>query len=186
MADDEPENDRPARCTGITAKGTQCQKHAIPNGEKCAHHSFSVPGRPGKLTDQITTQIVEIVLEGNYRETAAQIVGVNKTTLYRWIARGEEHDSDGKVPAGEQIYVDFCHALKSAEAYAEALLLRHASSGGFGWQAPMTVLERKYPNRWGRRDTHKVEHSGTVKHDLESMSDEQLRELADGLDAKRT
>lgn len=186
MADDDTPDDGPARCEAITAKGSQCLKRALPNGDRCAHHMFVVPGRPSKLTPVITQQVVEAVLEGNYRETAAQMIGVSKRTLYNWIARGEEHVDSDRVPPSEALYVDFLHALKSAEAYAESLLLRHASSGGFGWQAPMTVLERKYPDRWGRRDTHKVEHSGSVKHDLQSMPVSELEALASGLAAKRS
>jgi hypothetical protein len=46
------------------------------------------------------------------------------------------------------------------------------------------LLKARDPTKY--RENVKVEHSGSISHDLAAMSDEQLRALADGLDAKRT
>lgn len=163
MADDE----RP-RCTGRTAQGRPCRNMPLPGTSRCWAHSFRVPGRPSKLTPAIQEAIVLLVLEGNYLETAAQSVGVSERTLHRWLRRADdveakalEHvtDDDGPVdlyslvdPA-EWTYLDFRHALKSAQAWAETELVRTVRNYAVigGWQAFMTILERLHPTRWGRR-----------------------------------
>lgn len=166
-------------CTGKRADGRPCRQAPMPGTTRCWHHSFRVPGRPRKLTPDLSERIIDAVLEGNYLETAAQVAGVNKTTLYRWLRRGDdleaialEHIDDDDVELADVyeltdpddwVYLDFRHALKSAEAYAETELLRQARAGAPGWQAPMTVLERRHPRKWGRRDATKV----TVEGELE-------------------
>lgn len=162
------------RCSGRTANGQRCRRKAEEGSTRCAQHGYRMPGRPSKLTPELTEAIVFLILEGNYLETAAQACGVDVATLYRWqrrageaIAKAEERVEDGEKLLGEGIYehtdpadwpyLDFRHALKSAEAYAETELLRRAAAGGFGWQAPMTVLERRHPSHWRRRDRLEVE-----------------------------
>jgi hypothetical protein len=174
------ERDKPNPCTGKTATGRPCKAAPVPGTTRCWHHSFKVPGRPSKLTPELTERILDAVLEGAYLETAAQAVGINKTTLYRWLRRADdveatalEHvDTDNPnvtladlydhIDPAEWVYLDFRHALKSAEAFAELELLRLTTRdhGGQPWQAYMTVLERRHPAKWGRRD--KVTHDGAV------------------------
>lgn len=164
MADDD--NERRTRCSATTAQGTRCRKMALPGSSKCAHHSFKVPGRPTKLTADLTDRILDAVLAGAYLETSAQAVGISKSALHNWLRRGEELEAlarehmepdapeteiyDRTDPA-EWIYLDFLHSLKSAEAYSEIDLLQRVRGAGLGWQAFATILERRFPDRWGRR-----------------------------------
>lgn len=164
MADDDAE--RRVQCSAITANGTRCRKLALPGATKCAHHSFRVPGRPSKLTAELIERILDPVLAGAYLEVAAQAVGVSRGSLYGWKRRAEdleaaarEHmtadDAETRVydltPPEQWVYLDFLHALKSAEAYSEIDLLGRVRSAGLGWQAFATILERRFPDRWGRR-----------------------------------
>jgi hypothetical protein len=164
-----------AYCSAKTASGRPCNRTPLRGTTRCWSHSFKVPGRPTKLTADIQERILDAVLEGNYLEVAAQAVGVNKTTLYRWLRKADELEAkalehfDDELPEpgdlyqhtdpADWVYLDFRHALKSAEAFSETDLLRRASAGANGWQAPMTVLERRHPSRWRRRDTttHELE-----------------------------
>lgn len=175
--DEKP--DRP-HCTGTTARGTRCTKYAQPGSTRCAHHGFNVAaiGRPSKLTPEVADAIVGLVLEGNYLTTAAEANGVTLRTLERWNRRADdleaaalEHvDPDATdvdlyehVDPSEWLYLDFRRALKSAAAYAEAELLRMVRNPGFGpWQAAMTILERRKPDHWRRRDTRELEVPGGI------------------------
>lgn len=173
---DDDETPRPPRCTGRTANGQRCTRNAEEGSTRCRQHSFVVPGRPTKLTPELKEQIVWTVLEGNYLNVAAQAAGVSYRTLARWLERADDVEAKALemvdpdadelpdlyelVDPREWVYLDFRHALKSAEAFAETELLRQARAGGFGWQAPMTVLERRQPTRWKRREVH--EHEGEV------------------------
>lgn len=172
------------RCTAKTLQGRRCAKLALDGETRCTHHLFAVPGRPSKLTNELTMTIVYAVLEGNYLETAAQAAGVSPSTLYRWLRRADDavakaeemlEGEDGEdaiynhADPADWPYLDFRHALKSAEAFAETELLRLVREPGQTgpWQAFMTILERRHPTRWGRRDAHRVEHAGEVRRTVE-------------------
>jgi hypothetical protein len=102
--------------------------------------------------------IIGAVLDGNYLTTACQMAGITKRTLSNWRTRArevmddEEVGSLEEVPETERIFVEFFLALKAAEAQAEGALLRRAMRGDKGWQAAMTVLERRHPEYWGRSE----------------------------------
>jgi transposase len=126
-------------------------------------------GRPAKLTPELQNKICDAIRAGNYLETAAAFAGIGKSTFYDWLRRGQ------RVSKG--IYHDFSEAVEKALADSEArdvaLIAKAAADGQ--WQAAAWRLERKFPDRWGRRDRHQVEANiqGTVK----VTSDEAIEEL---------
>src|SRR2546425_12106758 len=112
-------------------------------------------GRPTKLTKEIQEHIVAAIRSGNYADAAADSAGIHKATYYRWLERGE---SDAKA---DRPFRDFRDAIKKAEGEAEVhavALIRQAMPDN--WQAAMTWLERRYPDRWRRRDSVAVAGSG--------------------------
>lgn len=151
-----------------------------------------IMGRPIKLNDEVREKIVQIVRAGNYIETAAAYAGVSKDSLYGWMRRGEREKvrlANGEKPSGkEQIFVAFVDAISIALAESEArdvaIIGRAAESA---WQASAWRLERKFPDRWGRKD--RIEHAGVdgkaiqVEQAIETtvnvkdLTDEQLRLL---------
>ncbi len=107
-------------------------------------------GRPTKLTPEVRDRIVQAIKAGNYMETAAAYAGISKDTLYTWLRRGAS-EADGA-------YAEFAAAVDQALASAEtrdvALIGQAAEKE---WQAAAWRLERKFPDRWGRRYKHEVE-----------------------------
>lgn len=101
--------------------------------------------RQSKLTPETQKKIVDAISEGNYLVTAAAIGGVTYTTLNNWMKKGESASSGA--------YVEFLEAVKKAEAEAEALRVSRISKAGKegNWQADAWYLERRYPDRWGKR-----------------------------------
>jgi len=83
---------------------------------------------------------------GNYLDTAADVAGISKQTVYNWIKRGEAH---------ERPYDRFLDAYKKACATAEANAVHEVRTAGKAgpqhWTASMTFLERRFPERWARR-----------------------------------
>lgn len=115
-------------------------------------------GRPTKLTPEVQHRIVQAIQAGNYMETAAAYAGINKTTLYDWLRRGArekerlERNSRARMRKAEAPYVEFSNAVEKALAEAEmrdVMLIGKAASEQ--WQAAAWRLERKFPQRWGRR-----------------------------------
>lgn len=59
-----------------------------------------------------------------------------------------------KAEEGDPRYQAFAHVVRAAEAIAESSAVRNVRAAGKQpqfWAAEMTYLERKYPDRWGRR-----------------------------------
>jgi len=118
-------------------------------------------GRPKgstKLTKDIQDKIVSAIRLGNYMETAAAYAGISKDTLYAWLKRGQREkekkakDPNYQIPKYERKFVAFSDAVEKALAEAEmrdVMIIYEASKEQ--WQAAAWRLERKFPDRWGRK-----------------------------------
>lgn len=150
--------------------------------------------RPTKLTPELQDEIIKVIRSGNYIETACAYVGINKSTFYDWLKRGAREkdrlakNPRAKVRKSEKPFVDFSNAIEKALAHAEirdvAIIGKAAEEN---WQAAAWRLERKFPDRWGRKDKYALEHSGkdggpietshTEELDLSNLTDKELEQL---------
>jgi len=134
-------------------------------------------GRPTKFSNEIKHKIITAIRAGNYIETASAYAGISKNTLYDWLRRGErekqrvEKNPRYKIRKSEQPFVDFSDAVEKALAEAEvrdvAIIAKAAEEQ---WQAAAWRLERKFPDRWGRKV---IEHKGS----LEVKNDESIKQI---------
>lgn len=137
-------------------------------------------GRQTKLTPELIEEAYELLKEGHYARTVLQYMGIGESTWYRWLSDGEQEE-DG-------IYREFWEAVKKAETEAEirnVKLIQEAAKTD--WKAGMTYLERKFPERWGRRErvdanlTHTGKDGGPIQHEqtinLDKLSNEELMAL---------
>lgn len=151
-------------------------------------------GRPTKLTPEIVNEISKIIRSGNYIETACAYVGINKTTFYDWLKRGAREkervskNPRAKVKKSEIPFVEFHDEIEKALAHSEirdvAIIGKAAEEN---WQAAAWRLERKFPERWGKRERYAIEHTGkdggpietSQKHevDLSKLTDKELEQL---------
>ena len=121
-------------------------------------------GRPTKLTPQVQARIVQAIVGGNDITVAAAYAGIGKTTFYEWLERGRKEaarlaaSSRAKPKDSETPFAEFADAIQKAQADAEtrnvALIAKAAQEGT--WTAAAWWLERKHPDRWGRKDRHEV------------------------------
>lgn len=110
-------------------------------------------GRPTKLTPEVQKKIVDAIRAGNYKEVAARYAGIGETTFYEWLKKG------GQCKNG--VYTEFQKAVKNAEAEAEVrdvALIEMAAKEN--WTAAAWRLERRHPDRWGRKEHHEVTGEG--------------------------
>jgi hypothetical protein len=133
-------------------------------------------GRPSALTEDLMWEVADLILEGNYRTVAAAACGVSRMTLHNWVARGEELEGAEDLTSEQQLYVDFAHVMRICEARSESELLQLVAKGETGWQAHMTILERRFPARWKRRD--ELEVAGEVHQRVTLSPEEEAKELA--------
>ena len=107
----------------------------------------STTGRPPFLLEPAKVEkLLASLADGNYRETACLVAGIDKKTFYNTLKRAE---------TGDNAAIAFVHAVEMAEAQAEAetvgLVRDAARKGPQYWAAGMTFLERKSPEKFGRR-----------------------------------
>ena len=107
-------------------------------------------GRKTKLTPELQEKILLHIRAGNYIRTACMAVGISEQDYFNWVKWGEQRRKG--------VFFEFFKAVKKAEAEAEARLVTIVNlAGPSNWQAAMTMLERKYPDRWGKRERHDVD-----------------------------
>ena len=54
-------------------------------------------GRPTKLTTELMNEIAQYLRAGNYIETTAALVGINRDSIYEWIKRGNKEQERLKL-----------------------------------------------------------------------------------------
>lgn len=98
-------------------------------------------GRPTKYTSEVADKIVEAVREGCNRRDAARVVGVDESTLYRWMQDNEEfrsrlHDADAEIITK-----------------LEKTVIRAAITD---WKPALAALQAKRQKEWGRNSKVQV------------------------------
>ncbi len=113
-------------------------------------------GRPTLLNDGMIAALSDVIAKGNYLTTACQLCGIHETTLNGWL-----HQANDDLVAGKETgFTKLFFALKEAEAQAEANLVavvREAAEVKREWIPAITFLERRHPDRWGRKDRTRID-----------------------------
>jgi transposase-like protein len=125
-----------------------------------------------KYNEVVHAAMVDAVRAGNYRGTAARLCGIHESTLRDWIRPIEQAREMGltREQVANPEYWDLLHDLEEAEAdFEQTMVSRVAAAANSGapntWQAAMTLLERKMPEKFGKRDALKI--SGDEEHPLQ-------------------
>jgi len=119
-------------------------------------------GRKTKLNEKITKELVSLLKSGCFVEQCVRTVGITKTIYYRWLKRGEaeitrfedefEDNEKAKIIRSELKYVAFVDAIREAEESAETAAVINIKANFLeDWKASAWFLERRYPQRWGRK-----------------------------------
>lgn len=126
-------------------------------------------GRRTKCTAELTEAIAETLRAGNYLCVAAEANGISEATIHAWRARGREElerladNPRARGLQSEAIFVEFLEATMRAEGEAEQKCVRLISAeiDDGNVDAAFRYLERRHPQRWGKR-THEVTIGGTA------------------------
>jgi transposase-like protein len=122
--------------------------------------------RPHGYNKEVADRIVEAVRNGCNREDSARVAGINKSTLYRWMAEIEEfrdriHDADSKA------------VLDWEQCVNKAALT--------DWKAAVRMLESKRQKEWGRNSRVAVANADNKPFqtvDLSKLTPEEIQALA--------
>jgi len=117
---------------------------------------------------QTRATVIEAIKVGAPMHVAAQAAGIHERTLQRALAKGRD---------GDPRYAAMVEEMERAEAQAAVMALeviRAAALSGGQWQAAAWLLERRWPDQYGRRDRQDVRVTGTL--DV-GRAEERLAEL---------
>lgn len=94
------------------------------------------------MTQEVHDLICEAIRNGNYRETAAEWVGVPMRTFFNWLRRGRKEPNS--------IFGRFLQAIQEAESAAEMKMVELVCKSALSdARHAQWWLERKFPKRWG-------------------------------------
>jgi hypothetical protein len=132
-------------------------------------------GRPEKLTAAVQARVVDAIRAGASREKAAQAAGIDRSTLQRYLARGQG-------PRAPVRFQKFGEAFKAAEvaAYLASVdSIRQAADRG-DWRAAAFMLERRHSDEFGRNAPEQNGDGGEhdiVHWDFSALTNKQLADL---------
>ena len=100
---------------------------------------------------------------------AAVRAGISEWTAYAWVDDAKAEIGDGTTPHGELGSVaHFAQVVKEAHAECVSSRLAQADAAeGNNWQKHITVLERRFPNDFGRNQRIDIKSEHTEIHRIE-------------------
>lgn len=102
-------------------------------------------GKPSLLTEELADQVVTMLRSGTLPRVACEAVGIDIRTLQRWLERGRSGRERDKA------YREFTERVGRARAEAEARAVAQiARAASEDWRAAAWLLERQWPERWGK------------------------------------
>ncbi len=129
-----------------------------------------------KFTGGKQRAIIKALKGGAYAKAAAEQNGIDESTYYRWLQRGEaaleaeaahleaeqadEAQMAPPLPDKRELeYARFVEKVRAAETQAEAEALEKIR-GADDWRAQAWFLERRQPGRWAKRENVDVTTKG--------------------------
>jgi hypothetical protein len=116
----------------------------------------------------VTDRILDAIRSGATQALAAQYAGISPDTLRKWLKEGEE------APEGDPLndfYVEF-HKARAVKAKITLDRIQEIGDNINSWQAHAWVLERSFPEQFGRGifgnapgETTEIKHVIEIKRD---------------------
>jgi hypothetical protein len=139
--------------------------------QKVSIKTMKVKGRKSKLTTELIEKISTEIENGSYQKVAARKCGVGESTFYAWMEKAE-----GGV--GGQ-FQELMEAVQNASAVAESRAIQTILADN-SWQSKAWYLERRFPERWRRKDrldSHHTREPKVVFHTIKQMSEQEWNEM---------
>ncbi|MEM2508966.1 MAG: transposase [Candidatus Thermoplasmatota archaeon] len=105
--------------------------------------------RKSKLTAEVEEALLKMIEQGLTVKRACNALGISEKTFYSWIERGK---------TGKGKYAEFLDKVKKAEAkFIADAVEKIKEAGQKNWQALAWLLERKFPEEFGKKESLQVE-----------------------------
>lgn len=131
-----------------------------------------------KFTTETTEKICAAIRMGNYLDTSCAYAGVSYELVQYWLRQGNRKDGYPK-------YKEFAEKMAQSLAYAEINSVSKISKAGeTSWQAEAWRLERRFPEKWAKREYTENKHKIEIldKEHMDRILHEDLEQLVDAND----
>jgi len=112
-----------------------------------------------ELTSELISTIEAETRRAHFPEVVARKLGVHRKLWQQWMKEGEQaHVDDTDSGPRDEFFMQrqLFERIEEAEAYAEMELLNmareQAEMGKTSWNGFLTTLERRFGDRWRKRD----------------------------------
>jgi transposase-like protein len=119
--------------------------------------------RPEKINFELIESLCEDIAQGFSYEKAALNNGIAASTFFKWMQLGRKPDA-------EEIYSHLVKRVAEASDFSEAealQLIRSAATLGRNWKATAWYLEKRFPEKYGRRINSKIINDEQSSDDVE-------------------
>jgi transposase len=117
--------------------------------------------RPTLLTKELIADAEKVVARSWCFESASTLLGIDRRTLGRWVREGTRElrrRSQGEGDPSKDLHVELAVTVRMAmvNQAAECLSLIKAAAAGGDWRAAAWILERRWPEDFGRRESEQL------------------------------
>ena len=143
-----------------------------------------VGGRPPKYNDpKCIETLCATLATGATLAASCRSARISYRAVRTWVVAGE---------SGDEKYSYFMHSIKKAEADNEiSLVVDIRTAAKTQWQAAAWLLERRYPNKYGRRNSVQFNGDAVIKNGainpeqfVQMLTPEQLSQLLTAIETK--
>ena len=141
-------------CGHIKNDGEPCTFSAKYEDGKCGHHTEEQEyegGRPSKLSYERQEKIAGEIEQGKSLNSAARMAGVDPSTVYGWIDRGESEIKAGNENEFTEFYKRLTRAKGQGEDFYFGLALELAKENE-DHRFIASLMKQRYPDSWAEQE----------------------------------
>ena len=105
-------------------------------------------GRKTKLQDDIQKRLLSAIEKGLSIIDSCEYAGISEKTYYNWLNKDIETIKDA---AEQKKFIQFLQNIKKAQSECQMYCLDFIMKDK-SWQSKAWVLERRFPDRWAKKD----------------------------------
>ena len=130
------------------------------------------------MTEQVQERLCAALAGGNHFDTACSYAGISYSTFRSWIVSAQKPDPDPKLL---KFLEAITRAIHDSEMYAVDHIKRQIPQD---CRAGIAFLERRFPQKWGRRERVEVTGAGggpvsIMAEARQVLGDPETREVLD-------
>jgi len=105
-------------------------------------------GRKTKLQDDIQKRLLSAIEKGLSIIDSCEYAGISEKTYYNWLNKDIETIKDA---AEQKKFIQFLQNIKKAQSECQMYCLDFIMKDK-SWQSKAWLLERRFPDRWAKKD----------------------------------